>query len=150
LSSSPVAIIVVVVSCRAIASRTVAIVLVARRAVAIIVTHRALAIIVDNGEMSVHRRTKVAVNGVFFLLTGVGGDGRRRAANDGGDDAQRTTPGWQQRGVRCSCVRRGVRCSCMRRRAANDGGDDAQRTTPGRQRCRAETAAACGGRAVAA
>ena len=65
----------------------------ARRAVAIIVAHRAFAIIVDNGETSAHRRTKVAVDSVFFWLAGVGGDGRRRAANDGGGDVQRTTPG---------------------------------------------------------
>jgi hypothetical protein len=35
----------------------------------------------------------VAVDSVFFWLAGVGGDGRRRAANDGGGDVQRTTPG---------------------------------------------------------
>jgi hypothetical protein len=29
---------------------------------------------------------------VFFWLAGVGGDGRRRAVNDGGGDVQRTTP----------------------------------------------------------
>jgi hypothetical protein len=83
LSSLPVAIVVFVVSCRA----------VARRAVAIIVAHRAFAIIiVDNGETSAYRRMKVAVDGVFFWLTGVGGDGRRHhASNDGGGDVQRTT-----------------------------------------------------------
>jgi hypothetical protein len=79
LSSSPVAIVVVVVSCRAVtivvvARRAVAIVVVARRAVAIIVAHRAFAIIVENGETSAHRRTKVAVDVVFFWLTGVRGD----------------------------------------------------------------------------
>jgi hypothetical protein len=82
LSSLPVAIVVFVVSCRA----------VARRAVAIIVAHRAFAIIiVDNGETSAYRRMKVAVDGVFFWLTGVGGDGRRHASNDGGGDVQQTT-----------------------------------------------------------
>jgi len=35
----------------------------------------------------------VAVDGVFFWLAGVGGDGRRRAANDGGGDMQRTMSG---------------------------------------------------------
>ena len=29
---------------------------------------------------------------MFFWLAGVGGDGRRRAVNDGGGDVQRTTP----------------------------------------------------------
>ncbi len=33
----------------------------------------------------------MAVDGVFFWLAGVGGDGC--AANDGGGDVQRTTPG---------------------------------------------------------
>jgi hypothetical protein len=75
LSSSLVAIVVAIISCRVIARRAVAIVVNARRAVAIIVAHRAFAIIVDNGETSAHRRTKVAVDGVFFWLTSVGGDG---------------------------------------------------------------------------
>ncbi len=35
----------------------------------------------------------MAVDSMFFWLTGVGGDGRRRAANDGGGNVQRTTPG---------------------------------------------------------
>ena len=35
----------------------------------------------------------MAVVGMFFWLTGVLGDGRRHAANDGGGDVQRTTPG---------------------------------------------------------
>jgi hypothetical protein len=112
LSSSPVAIVVVVVSCHAVARRAVtivvvarravAIVVVARRAVAIIVAHRAFAIIVENGETSAHRRTKVAVDVVFFWLTGVGVTV---------DNVQRTTEV-----AMCSKRRR-------RRRAANDAGD---------------------------
>ena len=35
----------------------------------------------------------MAVNGLFFWLAGVGGDGRRRAGNNGGGDVQGTTPG---------------------------------------------------------
>jgi hypothetical protein len=125
LSSSPVAIVIIVVSCRA----------VTRRAVAIIVAHRAFAIIVDNGEMSAHWRTKVAVDGVFFWLTGVGGDGRQHAANDGGGNVQRTTAettrSERRRGGSGDGggVRRGVRYGCVRRRAANDDGGDVQQTT---------------------
>ena len=35
----------------------------------------------------------MAVDGVFFWLAGVGGDGQQCAANDGGGEVQRTTPG---------------------------------------------------------
>ena len=46
---------------------------------------------------------EVAVDGVFFWLTGVGGGGRRRAVNDGGGDVQRTMPGTSGRvGERCN------------------------------------------------
>ena len=41
----------------------------------------------------IRQRTEVVVDGVFFWLAGVGGDGRRRAANDGGGNVQRTMPG---------------------------------------------------------
>ena len=73
--SLPVAILVAIVSCCSIARRTFAIVVVTSRAVAIIVARCAFAIIVDNGKTSVHWRMKVAVNGMFFWLAGVGGDG---------------------------------------------------------------------------
>jgi hypothetical protein len=81
------AIIVDFVSCRAAAIVVVSRCSIARRAVAVIVdfvafvaplpsssssssiAHRAFAIIVDNGETSGHRRTKVAIDGVFFWLT---------------------------------------------------------------------------------
>jgi hypothetical protein len=106
LSSSPVAIVVVVVSCHAVARRAVTIVVVARRAAAIIVAHRAFAIIVENGETSAHRRTKVAVDVVFFWLTGVGVTV---------DNVQRTTEV-----AMCSKRRR-------RRSAANDAGDVGER-----------------------
>jgi hypothetical protein len=95
-------------------------------------SHCAFAIIVDNGA---HRRTKVAVDGVFFWLTGVGGDGRRHAANDGGGDVQQTTAettrSEQRRGGSGDGggVRRGVQCGCVRRHAANDDGGNMQRTT---------------------
>ena len=84
---------------------------------------------------------------------------RRRAANEGRDDVQRTTPGqqrrWRWRAEGHAVRLRAAACSKQgrRQRAANDGGDDAQQTTPGRQRrwrWRAETTAAWRGHAVAA
>ena len=56
----------------------------------------------------------MAVNDVFFWLTGVGGGGRRRAANDGGGDVQRMTP-WMS-------VRVGEHRNGRRKAAIDDDG----------------------------
>ena len=57
----------------------------------------------------------MAVDGVFFWLAGVGGDGQQRAVNNGGGDVQRT-----MEKAMCSEQWR-------RRRAANDAGDVGER-----------------------
>jgi hypothetical protein len=57
---------------------------------------------------------EVAVDGVFFWLTGVGGDSQQCAANDGGGDVQRTTPGM--------LGSTGERCNGRRKAAIDDDG----------------------------